>query len=135
MNPVELFAPQSYIQATPYERHQVANGCGPGGWLQYLIPATIYGLKIEEPCNIHDWMYATGLTNEDKAIADRVFLNNLLRIIDANTRWDWLRWLRYRRARKYFEAVEHFGGPAFWKRKNKPEELFTYEPLSPWSPA
>jgi hypothetical protein len=133
VKPVELYAPQSYIQATPEERRQVVNGCGAGGWLRHLVPDRIYGLKVEEACDIHDWMYATGLTIEDKELADRVFLNNLLRIIDANTRWGWLRRLRYLRARKYFEAVQHFGGPAFWKGKNQPEELFTYEPISPLS--
>lgn len=128
MKPVELYAPQSYIQATPEARRRIVNGCGAGGWLRLLVPDTMYGLDISEACNIHDWMYVTGLEIEDKQSGDRVFLNNLIRIIDANTRWGCLRWLRYRRARKYYEAVEHFGGPAFWHGKNEPETLFTYAP-------
>lgn len=128
MKAVELYAPQSYIQATTEERKRVVNGCGAGGWLRALVPDTMYGLDVSEACNIHDWMYATGLTIEDKAAADRVFLNNLLRIIDANTSWWLLRRLRYRRARTYFEAVQHFGGPAFWTGKNQPGELFVYQP-------
>jgi hypothetical protein len=126
MKAVELYAPPSYIQATPEERKRVVNGCGPGGWLRLLVPETMYGLDVSEACNIHDWMYVTGLTIEDKDTADRVFLNNLLRIIDANTSWWLLRRLRYRRARTYYNAVHDFGGPAFWHGKNQPEELFVF---------
>lgn len=128
MRPVELYAPQSYIQAEPWQRELVINGCGPGGWLGWMVPETMYGLDVSEACDVHDWMYVTGLTIEDKERADRAFLNNLLRIIDANTSWWLLRRLRYRRARLYFEAVRDFGGPAFWSRKNVPEELFTFFP-------
>ena len=128
MKPVELYAPQSYIQATPAERERVINGCGPGGWLERLVPDTMYRLDVSEPCNIHDWMYVTGLTIEDKQRADRAFLNNLVRVIDANTHWGWLRRLRYRRARTYYEAVSNYGGPWFWRNKNQPEDVFIYNP-------
>ena len=129
MKPVELYAPQSYIQANPHDRTYRVNGCGPGGWLNRLVPDTIYGLDVSEACNIHDWMYFVGLTIEDKERADRVMLNNLIRIIDANTSFGWLRRLRYRRARTYYDAVCTFGGPFFWHGKNPPEELFIFDPV------
>ena len=113
-----LFAPASYVNALPEVRLQMVNGCGPGGWLTDLVPDTIYGLDISAACNIHDWMYAEGETIEDKQLADRVFLNNLVRIINHETRWAWLRWLRRRRALKYYLAVKNFGGPFFWTDKN-----------------
>ena len=52
---------------------------------------------------------------------DRAFLNNMLRIIEAESKW--LTWLRRSRAMKYYSAVRDFGGPAFWKGKNKSTEI------------
>lgn len=118
-----LFAPENYVWATPEIRAMVANGCGPGGWKIDLIPDTIWGLSITEACNIHDWMYTTGETLADKEEADRVFLNNILRLIDAADSIWLLRKLRRIRAREYFEAVSHFGGPAFWDGKNDKKNL------------
>lgn len=121
-----LFAPEQYWRLTPAVRARLTNGCGAGGWLgQILVPDTMWFLNITPVCNIHDYMYRVGKTIADKEEADRVFQNNLVRWIDANTRWQWLRRLRYRRARIYFEAVEHFGGPAFWHNKNASEEMGT----------
>jgi hypothetical protein len=116
---VSLYAPQSYIDASPEVRAQVVNGCGTEGWKGELVPETMYGLDVSPACNIHDWMYVTGATLADKEEADRVFLNNLLRLIEAAGGCTVLRWLRRRRARTYYEAVQHFGGPAFWAGKNQ----------------
>lgn len=118
-----LFAPEQYWRLTEELRRELTNGCGAGGWLNKLIPETMWGLNVTPVCNIHDYMYAVGDDHEDKEEADRVFRNNLLRWIDANTHGWLLRRLRYNRAQVYFEAVQHFGGPAFWHGKNKPEEM------------
>ena len=67
-------------------------------------------------------MYTTGHTIEDKDAADRVFLNNMLRIIRAHTKSRWLRYLRAKRAKIYYHAVCLFGGPYFWDDKNRHEE-------------
>lgn len=118
-----LYAPASYVAASPEVRAAVVNGCGPGGWKADLVPDTIWGLNIAAACDIHDWMYTLGTTLAHKDEADRVFLNNMLRLIDAAGGWRLLRALRRARARVYFEAVQHFGGPAFWKGKNPAEEI------------
>ena len=120
-----LYAPPSYIAARPEVRRLVVNGCGPAGWKGELVPNTLYGLNVAPACDIHDWMYVAGETIADKHEADRVFLNNLLRLIEAAGGPGWLRWLRRRRARIYYEAVRLFGGPAFWQQKNPPERLIT----------
>ena len=120
-----LFAPKSYWISTDAERHAIVSGCGPGtGWKAMLVPETIYGLSVHEACDIHDWMYHLGLAIQDKDEADRVFLNNMIRIIDSRTSWRWLRVLRLRRAKAYYLAVCTFGGPAFWAGKNDPEEEY-----------
>ena len=63
-------------------------------------------------------MYHVGQTVDDKQEADRVFLNNMLRLIEDAS--GWLKCLRRRRALKYYEAVVVFGGPAYWAGKNAP---------------
>lgn len=120
-----LFAPPSYAAAPAEVRRIVTNGCGPGGWLRELVPDTMYGLDVTPACNIHDWMYAAGQSLQEKDEADRVFLNNLLRLIDATGGLWWLKRLRRRRARSYYQAVVWFGGPAFWRGKNPAETLIT----------
>jgi len=118
----ELFAPKEYWQASPELREEISNGCGPKT-LGFLVPDTMWGLCVSPCCDIHDWMYRFGWSIEHKAEADRVFLNNLIRLIQARTRNRVLCWLRLRRARTYYEAVRIFGGPAFWAGKNQPEEV------------
>lgn len=94
-----------------------SNGCGAEGARFDFVPDSIYGVSIFEACRIHDWAYFKGRNNDDKERADREFLNNLLRLIEANNKWYYPTMLARRRALKYYEAVVVFGGPAFWKGK------------------
>ncbi len=119
----ELYAPQSYVNASNAVREGHVNGCG-SGVLALLVPDTVYGLSIKEACDIHDWMYAEGETDAHKEDADLVFLNNMIRIIEARTSWSLLKRLRLRRARTYYLAVHHYGGPAFWRTKNPSQNLY-----------
>lgn len=61
-------------------------------------------------------MYHFGKDISNKEKADRVFLNNMLRIIEEGS-VNWLKPLRRMRAMKYYSAVKDFGGPAFWSGK------------------
>lgn len=117
----ELYAPEQYWQLARARRAEICNGCGSAQAKFDFVPDTIYGLNINPACNIHDYMYFMGATVDDKAEADRVFLNNILRLI--NHRGGWLRYLRRRRALKYYTAVVEMGGPAYWDGKNGPETL------------
>lgn len=101
----------------------MVNGCGTTGWKGKLVPDRLWFLSISEACNIHDFMYIVGETLEEKQLADRVFLNNMLRIIDAHGGWYFIQARRRRLAFVYYSAVDSFGGPAFWKDKNKLEEF------------
>jgi hypothetical protein len=123
MPKTELYAPPSYVAASEAVRRAHTNGCG-AGVLALLVPNTIWGLDITVACNIHDWMYGEGETMADKEEADDVFRNNLIRLIDTRTPWGWLKKLRLRRARTYYLAVHHFGGPAFWRTKNPSATLY-----------
>jgi hypothetical protein len=115
-----LFAPAEYWTAK--DKDTVCNGCGTKGLVGYVIPDTLYGLSITAACDIHDFMYDRGLTLADKEEADRVFLNNILRLIETKP-GKFLQFLRCRRAMIYYSAVRDFGGPAFWAGKNKAGEM------------
>lgn len=121
---VNLYAPREYWLLAKDRKAKIVSGCGPKS-ANFLVPETLWGLSITEACNIHDYMYWVGETREDKEKADRVFLNNMLRIIEARTKWTWLKWLRRARAKKYYLAVKWFGAPAYWKNKNYPAEMRT----------
>lgn len=125
-----LFAPPEYWKLTLKEHKEICNGAGPKGYGP-LVPDTIWGLNITQAANIHDYMYHTGKTIKDKEEADRVFLNNMNRIIQESIKKKldlnffqalWLKqlaWLRFQRVSKYFSAVCLYGGPSFWKGKNQ----------------
>jgi hypothetical protein len=119
----ELFAPPDYWRLSAIAKGRICNGCGTKGLCGYLIPDTIWGLNITVACDIHDFMYSTGKTAEDKVVADRVFLYNMQRLIEAGWQWNWLKRRRSNRAEIYYDFVDRRGGPAFWKGKNQPEEM------------
>jgi len=101
---------------TNYKELEDCNGCG-SGWSAKLIPNSIYWVNIRPACCIHDNRYKNGKTAEDKASADREFLNNMLRLIEAKKAWYYPHFLARGRAIKYYTAVVNFGGPAFFKGK------------------
>ena len=95
-------------------------GCGAGELGDYTVPDTMWGLPIRGICQIHDFDYKVGETDEDKKVADRRLRNNLIRWAKYKTA-KWARWLlklRFIRSKTYYVFVDNFGGPAFWKGKN-----------------
>jgi len=114
-----IYAPEAYKKLTQKQAAAIINGCGPGGWKIDLVPDTLWGLNITDACDIHDYMYHVGDDIKDKEEADRVFLNNMIRLVNAGTKCRWLRLLRRHRANIYYSAVKKFGGPAFWAEKNQ----------------
>jgi hypothetical protein len=113
---LKLFAPDSYYELGEATKATICSGCGTTGWKGKLVPDDIWGVNITEACQIHDYMYFIGETIEDKYSADRVFLNNMIRLI--NNKGGWFAWFRRYRAVTYYNAVAHFGGPAYWDGKN-----------------
>jgi len=114
---LNLFAPEDYWTLTPAQRNDICNGCGTKGLCGIIVPDTFYGLSVTPACDIHDFMYATGSTLQDKQRADQTFLNNMVRLIEAGTDGWFLKRLRGRRAIIYYRAVRDFRGPAFWSGK------------------
>jgi hypothetical protein len=121
---VGLYVPKEFAVLSKDERVGICNGCGAKGGLSALfVPNSIYGLDVSICCDIHDFMYEHGTTLEDKEKADRVFRNNLFRVIEAHTKNWFLKRLRLRRAKTYYYFVKEWGGSAFWKNSNKLEDF------------
>ena len=116
MKHIKLKSMYGYEDASKKKRELICNGCGTGGWKGWLVPDTIYGLSVANACHVHDWMYHFGMADYGKKLADEMFLDNMYTIIDAHS-W-WFRWVRKRRAYKYFLAVEYFGEKAYMANKN-----------------
>ncbi len=114
---MKLFAPIEFWKAKASRR---LGGCGPGSIGDWLVPDTVWGLSIRLACLIHDWMYEVGKAIVDKERADRVFRNNMVRMINSETKYEFLKRLRLRRANTYYKMVDKYGGPAFWKDKEDP---------------
>jgi len=111
---VSLYAPKEYWEGDHKGRD--CRGCGPGGIGDWLVPDTIWGLNVRDACHIHDYMYDVGETELDKRISDRVFLNNLVRIVEA--KGGLFKTFRLIRCVIMYYSVAVFGGPAFWMGKN-----------------
>lgn len=122
----KLFAPESYYNDPRVT--EIAGGCGPGEIGDWIVPDRVWGVSIKDACKIHDWMYWIGRTKEDKEEADRVFLNNMLRLIEAYDGWSRvLNGFRRYRAVTYYNAVRDLGGPAFWNEKNMDLEFREFQ--------
>jgi len=95
-----------------YKPDSNCNGCG-SGWSYYIVPNTIYGLNIRQVCCYHDDRYERGGNMEDKRLADREFLDNLLMLIDNHKKWYYPHWLARHRALTYYDAVVRAGHGSF----------------------
>jgi hypothetical protein len=118
---LKLYAPKEYWNAidAKTDLSSIINGCGTNDWKGELIPESFLGLSITPACNIHDWMYYYGENNQDKEEADRVFLNNMVRIINNDSDDIFLKIARLAEAKIYHEMVKDFGRAAFWEGKNQ----------------
>ena len=110
----DVHAPDAFWSTPNADR---SGGCGAGKFGDIFIPDTLWGLAVNGLCQIHDFQYGAGVSEDDRAAADRTLRNNLFRWIEYATSNRTLRWLRKRRAIKYYKAVRMFGGPAFWNDK------------------
>lgn len=113
-----LYAPASFKNATLDQLLDVCNGCGAAGsW--FRPPKRMYGTLIVYACIIHDWQYGFGTTHEDREEADRIFHNNMNRLITRDSvKWYKPTRLQRIRAYTYYVAVKRHGGEAFWAGKN-----------------
>jgi hypothetical protein len=119
----KLYAPQAYWLYSSDQLADLVNGCGPSGWKGEFVPDHLLWVSIKEACNIHDFMYLVGQTEADREEADRVFLNNMLRIVEEQSSCWLTRYARRKLALHYYSVVRDMGGTYFWADKN-PDETF-----------
>ena len=95
-------------------------GCGPGGWGDFVVPDKILGVSVKQCCEIHDWYYRFYWqdTEEARERADRIFLNNMNRVIRAKSKSPRMRKLRFLMAAGYYKAVRLFGASAYFDERN-----------------
>jgi len=74
----KLYCPPEYRNLSVEQKNTICNGCGAKG---SILSRLIHSGEFIECCNIHDYMYAVGNTEESKQTADRVFYNNMNRVI------------------------------------------------------
>jgi len=89
------------------------NGCGPEGWKGKLIPDVLGGIDISEACNIHDYDYLFGGTEEDREKANLNFLCNMVLIIRRDDTWLTNEDVALKWAMQYYLAVEEYGKEYF----------------------
>ncbi len=79
-----------------------------------LVPDKMYGLKVTPACKIHDWTLYAWNNKKGYELANNIFKNNLIRIIDQKGGKKQVKCLRKRKAVKYFKAVHYFGESSFF---------------------
>ena len=107
-NSNNIEAPEKYWQLTDDQRKKMLNECGPDGFLSVMIPNHLLGLDISQECNIHDLMFIEAKNQEDYLVADEVFLQNMNRKIEANSKSFVGRFFRKILAKIYYAAVRAY---------------------------
>jgi len=70
-----IYFPKGWDLLNEAQKMVICNGCG-GKMLK--VPDKILGLDIKLVCNIHDFMYAMGETEEDKALSHKTRYGGIL---------------------------------------------------------
>jgi len=117
---VEFYIPSKEVEDRLLNKSIPKNGCG-SGWSTYLVPDSFILFDFTIPCAIHDEMYTLGKTLEDKDIADRVFLNNMLR--EADSKNCFIKPIARAIAYQYYDKVVKYGGAAYWDGKNSLKQM------------
>ena len=91
------------------ERKLIANGCGgKGSWLK--PPVWLFLAS----CDVHDFNYWLGHTEEDRKKADRQFYEMMLKDVERTPWWypkfmaRWRAWLYYKGVRRYARDYFYF---------------------------
>ena len=119
---VALYIPISYSLASQEEEDEICNGCGSKDGIKF--PSSFLGVSIKKACQIHDWMFAKGLTMGDYVFANAVFLWNMTAIIMNESRNLFMILARSTIALYYFLGVmSRYGGDAYWVEKDRNEYM------------
>ena len=112
-----LIAPPDFWELSKSEIDSLYFGCGPGKVGDWLVPDHFFGIDVKLACQIHDFDYDFGVTEEDRIEADCRFLHNLYILIEEKN-YPIFEPFCYHRAHLYYEAVRVFGEKAFYAYKD-----------------
>lgn len=107
---VRVMAPVHFWNLSAAQLGEICNGMGPKGY-GWLVPDTMYGMDLGPAGDVHDAMYKLGLWT--RLQCDKLFLENMLNIIEDESDSKILAWLRRRRAHKYYWAVRAGGASSY----------------------
>jgi hypothetical protein len=115
-----LVLPEVVAELTLEQVAELSNGCGTR---KIRVPQKILGVNFEPACNGHDCCYVFGEDDEDKRIADRLFLYNLLVLVDSHCKTNGIVDVADRVACReaafdYYKAVADWGRWAFYAHKD-----------------
>ena len=124
--PDGLVLPKVVANLTPAQVADLSNGCGTR---KIRVPQKILGVNFEDACNGHDCCYSFGEDEEDKRISDRLFLYNLLVLVDEHCKRNGIvdraeRVACREAAFEYYKAVADWGKWAFYAHKDGPSPGF-----------
>ncbi len=134
----KLYAPKEFWTLDwKYYIKKQCNGCGNDSTrsvtkkIGFNMDRIIF-VNVRPACGIHDWQYSSprilGIepSHEHRMSCDRIFFNNLIRIVDAEgvrlKSWAITKWLRRRICNAYYIAVKNFGGNSYWEANNSRDE-------------
>ncbi len=100
-----------------FDSSEIVGGCGPGEWGDPLVPDSILGVDISPACDIHDYAYLIGETEEEKTNADIELFANGFRIIKQKSKNKFTSFLRAIILSWYFLAVAYGGQSSYDKEK------------------
>jgi len=92
-----------------FNSSEIIGGCGPGKWGNRLVPDSILGVDIGPACDIHDYTYLIGKTEEEKTNADIELFANGFRIIKQKSKNRLMSFFRAVILTWYFLAVAYGG--------------------------
>lgn len=116
-----VFIPDWFGEYSDEELEEMGLQCGTNdgrwSWLTVFVPESIHGVEIFPACAMHDLRYARGGSEQDKLKADRLFLNDLLTLVNKGAEEEDISGIelrsRHRQAFGYYVAVDTFGDAAF----------------------
>jgi hypothetical protein len=116
-NDIPLIAPQGFtdmVSNRPNEFKELCNGCGANSRFIDFVPDKLLWLDIKFACHIHDYSWIVcNPTNEEFHKWNRIFFNNMCRLVVSATKSWMLRRLRLFLAKRYYDAVSTFGAYIF----------------------
>jgi hypothetical protein len=115
-NHIPLYAPHAFYKLSANAIDEATGGCGPGEKGDRVVPDTAWGLRITRACRIHDFMYSKLCTATQKT-ADRVFLNNMRRLVLHGSKIKILIPPRRVRVKAYYLAVKYGGKSSVSEKK------------------